>query len=113
MPGAKDSDVVPYLAGVSSLTNTVGGDCVLGITAAQGLAIGVTGVVCTNPDAEKLRLEQLLRDGLEPRLPRIDIQPIACERASLRAFAKYLTPVVDEQTQHGSSSKDPVPHRPR
>jgi hypothetical protein len=78
MPGKAPSDVVPFLAGVSSLANTAGGDFILGITASEGLADAVPGIPVDNPDAEKLRLEQLLANGLDPRLPRVDIEAVPC-----------------------------------
>lgn len=78
MPGKAQSEFVPFLASVSSLANTSGGDFILGITALDGLANAVPGISVENPDAEKLRLEQLLANGLEPRLPRVDIGAILC-----------------------------------
>jgi Putative DNA-binding domain len=78
MPGGKDSDV-EFLAGVSALANTAGGDFVIGITTTKdGVADSVVGVRPPNLDAEKLRLEQLLASCVEPRLPRVDIHPVAC-----------------------------------
>lgn len=78
LPGKAASDAVPFLAGVSSLANSAGGDFVLGIAAKDGLAESVPGVAILNIDAEKLRLEQMLSNGLEPRLPRLDIRAVPC-----------------------------------
>lgn len=78
MPGKAESELVPLLAGISSLANAAGGDFVLGVAARDGLAEAVPGIAIANLDAEKLRLEQLLANGLEPRLPRIDIEPVEC-----------------------------------
>jgi hypothetical protein len=68
VPRKSDSDLVPFIAGVSSLANTAGGDFVLGVVAHEGVATAVPGVAVPNLDAEKLRLEQALANGLEPRL---------------------------------------------
>lgn len=78
MPGRRDSDTVPFLAGISSLANTVGGDFILGVVANDGLAESVPGMELSSLDAEQQRLEQLLASGVEPRLPRVDIHPVEC-----------------------------------
>jgi predicted HTH transcriptional regulator len=53
-----------FLAGVSALANTSGGDFIIGIKAdSDGLAQSVDGVAMSSVDGEKLRLEGLLRDG--------------------------------------------------
>lgn len=75
---AKDGDA-SFLKGVSALANTAGGDFIIGVEASKdGIASAVTGIDVPNLDAEKLRLEQLLASCVEPRLPRIDIHPVAC-----------------------------------
>lgn len=76
LPRKANSNSVPFVAGVSSLANTAGGDFVLGVVAHDGVATAVPGITMSNVDAEKLRLEQALANGLEPRLPRIDIEAI-------------------------------------
>ncbi|MDR3488997.1 MAG: ATP-binding protein [Bradyrhizobium sp.] len=78
LPRKADSELVPFIAGVSSLANTAGGDFVLGVYAREGVAAGVPGIAIPNLDAEKLRLEQALANGLEPRLPRVDIEALDC-----------------------------------
>jgi transposase len=40
---------------------------VLGIVASDGVAVGIPGIALANMDAEKLRLEQVLANGLGPR----------------------------------------------
>ena len=78
LPRKGESELVPFIAGVSSLANTAGGDFVLGVVARDGVAAAVPGIAVPNRDAEKLRLEQALANGLEPRLPRIDIEAVDC-----------------------------------
>lgn len=58
-----------FLADVSSFANAAGGDIVFGIDAPQGTAVAAAGIMTTNIDADILRLENLIRDGIEPRLP--------------------------------------------
>lgn len=74
MPGKARSDVVPFLAAVSSFANTAGGDLLVGVTEDKGVPTELVGVDIGDPDQEKLRLEQIIRSGLEPRLPRLDIR---------------------------------------
>lgn len=66
--GNRDADKKEFLADVSALANAEGGDLVYGIDAANGVPKSVDGVQSTSPDAELLRLENLLRDGLSPRI---------------------------------------------
>jgi hypothetical protein len=73
VPGGKDGDKIALLAGISSLANTQGGDFVIGVDAPKGVPIAVEGVVLGDPDAARARLEDILRSGIQPRLPRIDI----------------------------------------
>lgn len=78
MPTKRDGEIVSFLAGISALANTVGGDFLLGVEAADGVAVSAPGIAIVNVDAEKLRLEQILANGLEPRLPRFHIVPVQC-----------------------------------
>ncbi len=76
LPGNADSQKTKFLASVSSFANTAGGDHIFGVEAKGGLPKGLPGVATADPDADILRLEHILASGLEPRLPRVDIQPV-------------------------------------
>ena len=76
LPGNADSQKAKFLASVSSLANTAGGDHLFGVEEAEGLPVDFPGVVSADPDAEILRMEQILANGLEPRLPLVDIRPV-------------------------------------
>ena len=76
IPSAAESEMIPLLATVSSFANTTGGDLLIGIEADKGVPTKLLGVEANDTDAEKLRLEQVLRSGIEPRPP-VDIRPIA------------------------------------
>ena len=76
LPGRADSEKVPFLEAVSAFANTAGGDLLLGVEAKQGVPVALPGVEIDDVDAQKLRLDQVLRTGLEPRLPRVDIWPV-------------------------------------
>lgn len=68
LPGASDGDIKEFLADVTSLANAQGGDLVYGIEDRSGLATAVVGINDADPDAVLLRLESIVRDGIEPRL---------------------------------------------
>lgn len=58
-----------FLADVSSFANATGGHLVFGIREDNGTPVDVCGLPGIDPDAEILRLENLLRDNIEPRIP--------------------------------------------
>jgi len=65
-----------FLADISSLANASGGHAIFGIQEESGLPIAVAGVPCDDPDREVLRLENLIRDGIEPRLQGVLVREI-------------------------------------
>lgn len=69
VPGGADADIKEFLADVTSLANTNGGDLVFGIDEVDGTAAGLQPVSALRAETDLLRLENLLRDGVEPRLP--------------------------------------------
>ena len=76
MPSGDDQGRVRFLKAVSAFANTAGGDLLLGIEADDGVATALTGIDLDNPDRETLRLENMIRDGVEPRLPGVDMRPV-------------------------------------
>lgn len=72
--GPKDEDKREFLADVSALANTVGGDLVFGVDESGGEASSVPGIILADPDAEIRRLDAVLRSGLEPRLSGVDLK---------------------------------------
>ena len=83
LPGNSDSEKKEFLADVSSLTNAGGGDIVFGISEKQengkntGIPNAVVGLPNLNADAEILRLETVVRNGIDPRIPGVQTKPIA------------------------------------
>jgi len=84
LSGNTDDEKKEFLADVSSFANASGGFIIWGIKTDpkdKGLPIFLTGITTTSPDQEILRLENMIRDGIEPRIPGIAIQPVTLQNA--------------------------------
>ena len=77
LPNDSDKQKKEFLADVSSFENASGGDLVFGMKAQNGVASQLIGLQLSSLDAEILRLENILRDGLDPRIPNIRLQEIS------------------------------------
>lgn len=76
--GGSDADIKEFLGDVTSLANAQGGDLIFGIEEAGGVASALPGIVAADPDKEILRLENFMRDGIEPRIAaRVQWVPIS------------------------------------
>jgi predicted HTH transcriptional regulator len=73
--GAGQADYSEFLADVSSFANTSGGDLALGMAATDGIPTNFSPLEMPM-DAEILRLEQIARGGLQPRIANIAFQPV-------------------------------------
>lgn len=73
---AAESKEVRLLAAVSSFANTSGGDLLIGVEAIDGVASELCGVEVGSLDKEILKLEQIVRDGIDPRMPKVEFRPI-------------------------------------
>lgn len=95
LPSGGDSDKKEFLADVSSFANASGGDIVYGMKEYQGAAAELVGIPARDWDAERLRLEEIIRNGIAPRIPGLTIKvvPLESSGAALviripRSFAK-------------------------
>ena len=70
LPSNSDSAKKEFLADVSSFANASGGDLIYGIIEDRntGLPETLDGLAIDNVDQEILRLDSMIRDGIEPRL---------------------------------------------
>ena len=68
--GNTHADYSEFLADISSFANTSGGDIVLGMDATNGIPTAITSLNVPM-DPEILRLEQVARGGLQPRIANI------------------------------------------
>jgi Putative DNA-binding domain len=76
LPGMKDSERKEFLADVSSFANAAGGDLIYGVEEKNGTAVRAAGLVIANIDAEVLRLDQMIRTGISPRLVGCQVQSV-------------------------------------
>jgi hypothetical protein len=78
--GLADGEKREFLRDVSAFANASGGDLVLGVTEKDGAADEVCGIDLPDPDKEKQRLVNIVREGLEPRLVGMDIDWLELEK---------------------------------
>jgi hypothetical protein len=82
LPGSSDSERKEFLADVSAMANTAGGHLLFGIAELRDSGGRPTGSpasapgVPVNADAEILKLENAIRDGIAPRIPAIQFRAI-------------------------------------
>ena len=80
--GKEKQDKIDFLASVTSFANTFGGDLLIGVEALSGMPIGIAGWQGADLDKEKLRIENLLRDLVEPRIA-FTIHEILCSKGNV------------------------------
>ncbi|SFD03017.1 helix-turn-helix domain-containing protein [Collimonas sp. OK412] len=73
--GGNDDARAEFLADVSSLANTVGGDLILGISASDGTPTAFSPLKIA-AEQECLRLQNMALSGLEPRIPNLQIKSV-------------------------------------
>jgi hypothetical protein len=81
--GNRDSDAGEFLADVSSFANTSGGDIIIGMAAKSGVPTNIVPIPVEAADSEKLRLENIARSGLQPRIFGLDFRAIPVARGAV------------------------------
>ena len=71
-----DSERREFLADISALANGGGGDLILGVKEDKGAASAVVGLDAFDPDNDKLKMENMIRDGIAPRIIGIRLRPV-------------------------------------
>jgi schlafen family protein len=74
-----DSAKKKFLSQVSSFANAVGGHLIYGIRAKNGVPAELCGQELENADGSVLRLEDILRTGIRPRIPGVLIRAVPME----------------------------------
>lgn len=84
LPGNSDGDKKEFLKDISSFANASGGDVIYGIQEkrdasgkATGLPDAAKGLAGVNIDQETLRLDNVIRNGIAPRIGGVQIKGIA------------------------------------
>jgi hypothetical protein len=72
-----------FLADVSSFANAAGGHLIFGIKAISGEPMELCGLQNIDADAEILRLHNLIRDSIEPRIPGVSIRAVLLQTAEV------------------------------
>lgn len=67
---------------ISSFGNSFGGHLIIGMNAVKGIPRELTGLTNSNSDTEILKLENLVRDGIEPRITGIRMKSIPLDSGS-------------------------------
>ena len=76
LPGGQDADRQEFLADVSAFANSSGGAILYGVEELEGKPISAPGIPINDPDSEILRLESIIRSGVDPRLPGLEFKLI-------------------------------------
>lgn len=113
LPDNSDGGKKEFLADISSLANTEGGDLIFGLREDKGILQEDIGLEITNPDAEVARLENIAREGLSPRIT-LDISAIEVDskhviavrtKASLEAPHRVIFKGYDKFYRRNSNGK--------
>lgn len=64
---------------ISSFANASGGDYIIGIREEGGFPVEVCGMNEGNPDSFKLQIENVLQSSIQPRIPGVQVRPIALD----------------------------------
>ncbi len=72
----RDDGKRKFLASIASFANASGGDLIFGIRAINGKPTEILALQGFDPDAAKLRLLQMIRDGIEPKVFGVEFQEI-------------------------------------
>jgi predicted HTH transcriptional regulator len=74
--GNADADKKELLKDISSFANTLGGHLVIGIEEQDGSAARVSAISDRDSDGELLRMEAIIRDGVEPRIQGVRLRSV-------------------------------------
>ncbi|MBI4283502.1 MAG: ATP-binding protein [Chloroflexi bacterium] len=68
LPGTTKEEKQEFLSDLVSFANCIGGDILFGVIEERGVPVKVPGVEIKDVDDTKLRLENMIRDSIEPRI---------------------------------------------
>ncbi|MBI2852984.1 MAG: ATP-binding protein [Chloroflexi bacterium] len=76
LPNNSDADKKEFLADVSSFANASGGYLIYGMNAENGTPKLLEGLSGADADGEILRLESMIRSGIEPRISGVSLKSV-------------------------------------
>jgi hypothetical protein len=76
LPGKTSNDRKEFLRDVVAFANSEGGHIIYGIAASDGIATNLSGISNDIVDGELLRLEQIIRSGIEPVVHGLKLRPV-------------------------------------
>ena len=76
LPEDKDRSKKEFLADVASFANAGGGDLVYGMVESGGIPQRVAGIKLKDPEEAALRLEHIIRDGVDPRIYGAEVRAV-------------------------------------
>jgi hypothetical protein len=76
LPSNNDADKRELLADISSFSNCSGGQIIFGMSEDAGIPTALVGLPGIDPDAEVIRIEQIVRSGISPRIYGFTIKPL-------------------------------------
>ena len=76
LPGDKDADKKEFLQDVTAFANADGGDLLFGVRENKMVAVELVGVDANEAEGEILRLKNLCRDCVDPRIHGLRIQAV-------------------------------------
>jgi len=104
LPGRSNGAKREFLADVCSFANTAGGDLVYGMTENSGMPRELPAFETSDIDGEISRLGSSIRDGIRPRIPGIQHQPVRLENGKhalvLRIQRSFARPHVVTYKNH-------------
>ena len=68
-----------FLKDITAFANTIGGHMVIGLAEDGGVPTGIVEITDTTADDEKLRLKNLIRDGVQPGLLGVEMHEVALD----------------------------------
>ncbi|MGD2249788.1 MAG: ATP-binding protein [Candidatus Methanofastidiosia archaeon] len=95
---SKDSEKKEFLADVSSFANASGGDLIYGIIedTNTGAPKTLKGLNIKNVDREIARMDNMIRNGIEPRIPSYNIEPVTLSNSRkaivIRIHKSWISP---------------------
>ena len=72
-----------FLYDVSSFANTSGGHLIYGMDEEKGIPIKIEPIDLDDPDKKILELDNRIRDGIEPRIPKVEIGEVQIGKGSV------------------------------